>query len=385
MKKKTEIRRPRIDKGVNEAIATLFLKHPDWTGKMIYDALQDYPKRQWPIPQLRSVQKILSEVKKNATGYEFRKKEVPWSLGNKDIDPEHLYAILGAAKLAKCSNKLFTTRQAKWCSLLSGSIVDNRTLLSFATKYADLELIHDVLDPNSPFDTSNLDAILTMTPWEIATACLTWQIKPLGPDIIEFKIPPDIDPKNKRPPAVEDIFRLIPYEPMTVYKPFKPMPIATDILEKQAYEAETSFILLTPRYPKDDILSMIRIPRPEGFSREQFIDMRVSMRKTLSELKFSQEQMRVYTLWLEYLAAGARVKTLQESEVRNRIKMVSQLRKWVKNHKLAKGSHDLLPFSPEGVGIGDTETVNKIVRHKVEPARLLKQVGHKTHKISTLI
>ena len=294
---------------------------------------------------------------------------IPWSIGLKtDIPQDTLPAVLHAWKQCYLEGQSFTKREAKWCARLSTIINDTRTLLSFARGYANREIIYGAIGKSMDFDTSNLDKVLTMEPWELATACLTREIRPLGPSIPKFEI---------NPQKLSIFDAAVPYEPMTIFAPLRTMEIASDILERQANDAQMSFILLTPMCSKD-IFSMILIPMPEGFSREQFIDMRVSMRKTLSEQQFSHEQMRVYTLWLEYLAAGLHAQTLEERQVRNRIKIVNELRRWIKNHPLAKDSSVLLPFSPEGLFVGASQESQKISAYVLEPLELLEKVGIKS-------
>jgi hypothetical protein len=324
------------------------------------------------------MQEIIAEARKGLDDVPAKRRQKmesmskPWNLGSLAEYPmpnEALPVVLQCCKEAQLSDSSFTVREAKWCANLSAIINDTRTLVSFTAGYANREIIHEAKTKHSePFDTSNLDKILTMAPWELATACLTKEIKPIGPSIPKFEI---------RPEELSFFDAAVPYEPMTVFEPIKTMKIAVDILETQAYDAETSFVLLTPMCSKD-IFSMILIPMPEGFSREQFIDMRVSMRKTLSEQQFSHEQMRVYTLWLEYLAAGLHAQTLEERQVRNRIKIVNELRRWIKNHPLAKDSSVLLPFSPEGLFVGASQESQKISAYVLEPLELLEKVGIKS-------
>jgi hypothetical protein len=330
------------------------------------------------FPKKRKMQEIIAEARKGLDDVPAKRRQKmesmskPWNLGSLAEYPmpnEALPVVLQCCKEAQLSDSSFTVREAKWCANLSAIINDTRTLVSFTAGYANREIIHEAKTKHSePFDTSNLDKILTMAPWELATACLTKEIKPIGPSIPKFEI---------RPEELSFFDAAVPYEPMTVFEPIKTMKIAVDILETQAYDAETSFVLLTPMCSKD-IFSMILIPMPEGFSREQFIDMRVSMRKTLSEQQFSHEQMRVYTLWLEYLAAGLHAQTLEERQVRNRIKIVNELRRWIKNHPLAKDSSVLLPFSPEGLFVGASQESQKISAYVLEPLELLEKVGIKS-------
>ena len=99
----------------------------------------------------------------------------------------------------------------------------------------------------------------------------------------------------------------------------------------------------------------------------------------LGELHFSQEQVRVYTLWLQYLAKGPHIKNLAREtdigkgtkELKKRLQIAYKLRRWVKNHELAKDSSCLLPnaVDPDFLDYLDTQ-------HNLKPVELLKRVGY---------
>lgn len=352
--------------------------------KKMNDELSRWYKRKLSPNYLKK--KLIPQLKKKLP------EEKTWCIGSSEGIPlETMRAVLGASKQAKIEGKSLTVREAKWCARLSSLIEDTRTLLSVASGYANREIIHEAkAKHNQPFDTSNLDKILTMDPWELATACLTKEIKPIGPSIPKFEI---------RPERLSFLDAAVPYEPMTIFEPLRTVEIAPDILETQADDAQMSFIVLTP-WSSKDILSTLtrRMSIPIEFTKEQFIDMRRSLRGTLTELHFSQEQMRVFTLWLEYMATGPSV---QELKFENRVEMVDELREWVKKHELAKDfkpkpsktktkktkaktarvkskSSMLLPFSPEGIFVGSFQEEKRILNYGLEPLELLEKVGIKS-------
>jgi hypothetical protein len=94
--KKTKIRRHRISPEVQPMITNLYLKNPDWTGEKIWQELEHYPGRSWPMPSLRSVQGIFAKVKAETKTPEFQWKETAWQLGvlgDKEISPFSAEAI----------------------------------------------------------------------------------------------------------------------------------------------------------------------------------------------------------------------------------------------------------------------------------------------------
>lgn len=323
----------------------------------------------------KEINRMLPEKEKASELYlkkrisEIRSKEdsegEPWTIGAKvDISHEALPVLLRCWKEAQLSESSFTIREAKWCARLSTFIKDSWTLRSWAGAYANREMAYEIMQ--QPLDTSDFDTILTTPPWELVTGYLTGEIKPVVHGIFRFdKIGRRVVPIDKLPAGSSGQWQYPVTPPSFMPVIIGLTPIA---LYAQAHSAEIQFLGGPGLYKKE----ITDIATRESLAGDGIIT-------PLGELNFSQEQVRVYTLWLQYFAKGPLIKSVAKEtdakkglkEYEKRLQIAYKLRIWVQNHELAQDSSCLLPnaVDPDFLDYLDTQ-------HKLKPVELLKKVGY---------
>ncbi|MGB6873740.1 MAG: hypothetical protein WBE46_06355 [Dehalococcoidia bacterium] len=158
--KKNKIRRRRITPKVREAVTNLYLANHDFTGEQIWHMLEYYPNRDWPVPRLRSIQKIFAEVKDETTTPEFQQKEATWNMATLEEHPLPTEAIPIVLKVQHRGAHFgrFTIRQVIWIARLYRVISDIALLDDISWNYALQEKICQLSGTN--FDTTKFDSLL---------------------------------------------------------------------------------------------------------------------------------------------------------------------------------------------------------------------------------
>ena len=308
-----------------------------------------------------------------------------WTLAKaSDIHPEAMPAVLRCWKEAQISGLSFTIREAKWCARLSSFIKDTSALRMWAYTYANRELAYEILDkPFETFETADLDQILTTPPWEMATAYLVGIAKPLETGLYKFD---ENRPLTKRP---------IPTTTPPMIISSGVVEIEPSFLHDQAQDAEIEFL-----YGPNIEESLKAISGERGWAAATMEVRRWAANKQwvgVSKLRkfikswalvlpvapvetigLSQEAVRVYTLWLGYLAKGPRMVLLENlnpvelrKQVLDRLDIILQLREWVKNHRLASGSEEL--STPPWPLIQPLDRI--VALFSLKPIDILRKVG----------
>jgi len=268
-----------------------------------------------------------------------------------DIPTESISAVLQAWREGKLLGSPLTMQEAKWCARLSFFIKDSFALRQWAYAYANRERACEIL--KKPFDTSDLDMILTTPPWELATMYLVGLSKP--PQVGLYKIYEN-SPFTKRP---------IPTDTPPSIIGSGEVKIEPVLLHFQAKVAEMSFLYgpdwetkLRAIFPECGWLliqwwfadEQLKTQWAENPAYQEFVKTWKCLFDIapVEALSLSQEAVRVYTLWLEYLAKGPHIISLvnlnraeRPKQVLCRLDMLLQLREWVKNHRLASSSEKM--------------------------------------------
>ena len=307
----------------------------------------------------------------------------PWTIGAKvDISHEALPSVLRCSKEAQILGLSFTIREAKCCARLSTLIKDTSALRHWAYIYANRELANEILVKD--FETADLDEILTTPPWEMATAYLVGIAKPLETGLYKFD---ENRPLTKRPIPTTT-------PPMTIGSGV--VEVEPSFLHDQAQDAEIEFL-----YGPNREESLKAISGERGWAaatmevrrwaaNKQWVGgskLRKSIKSWALDLPvapvetigLSQEAVRVYTLWLGYLAKGPRMVLLENlnpvelrKQVLNRLDIILQLREWVKNHRLASGSEEL--STPPWPLIQPLDRI--VALFSLKPIDILRKVGY---------
>jgi hypothetical protein len=315
--------------------------------KKILDGLTRHLKKEYPdykIPENSTLLNIISKIRNTPDP-----EGGSWNFGAKAQIPSEAWpAVLQAWKVNRLEGSSFTIREAKWCARLSALIKDSSMLRDWASVYANRELAYEILGKENEFDTSDFDILLTTPPWEFATGYLTGEIKPVVHGIFTFrKIGRRVVPTDKE----SSIFELPLDE-----KALVTIAVAPLVLHSHAFTAECEFLELSDLYP--------------GISGNL---------PTTSFEEFSEEQIRVFVLWLHYLTKGPRIKSLKGEtdmkklgeELDRRKQIIHELHEWVKSHRLAKDSACLGPVVPHK-GVLDFLAP----QYNLKPVELLKKVGY---------
>jgi hypothetical protein len=231
-----------------------------------------------------------------------------------------------------------------------------------------------------PPDTSDFDTILTTPPWELVTGYLTGEIKPMAHGIYRFdRVRTHIVPREALPKDTSDRFQYPVAPPI-----FAPVVIELDFVTLcgAAQVAEMAFLGgVEKRVVRHETVASYSLDERyiDAILQELEIESRYTEMPVVGQLGFSQEQLRVYTLWLHYLAKGPGISRLVgetptkkvSRELNRRLQIVCELREWVKNHELAKGSSCLLPNA------NDLDFLDYLDReYKLKPVELLKKAGY---------
>jgi|GEM_PF-2106290 hypothetical protein len=286
-------------------------------------------------PQIETIEKEIS-IARN----EFRRNPdplgVPWAVGcTEGIAPDRLPDVMAVSKFTHMLGQSISIREAQWVSRLSYSICDPMALKQWAGIYANREWVNMVFKQNKPIDTSDLDVVWSTPPWELATAYVIGKLqRPLGWYMTEGEslVQTDIPPFNMSSGVV------------------------------QVDEYWTHFMT---DWTENSFLSLGK-PGSDGKKYKTELDELGHIK----EVDLSYEAERVYTLWMEYLCTGSRLRDLSVPE---RLEILKKLREWIRTHELAKNSDKLIEGLPWPL-ISDLDKLAE--EYNLEPLELLAKVGH---------
>jgi hypothetical protein len=316
----------------------------------------------------------------------------PWTIGAKvDISHEALPSVLRCSKEAQILGLSFTIREAKCCARLSSLIKDTSALRLWAYTYANRELAYEIL--GKPFETADLDQILTTPPWELVTACLVGIVNPLEIGLYTFDENGSVTkrPISSTTPPIPISSGAVEIDLIFVHDQAKVAEIeflyGPNIEESlKAISAECGYLLQYWCVADEQWKKRWEgAPSYQKFAKTWKPLLNVTPVETVG---LSQEAVRVYTLWLGYLAKGPRMVPLENlnrvdlrKQVLDRLDTLLQLREWVKNHRLASGSEKLT--TPPRRLISPLDRGEALFG--LEPIDILRKVGYENGQLYPIL
>ncbi|MBN2186018.1 MAG: hypothetical protein JW732_01025 [Dehalococcoidia bacterium] len=150
------------------------LESPPMQRTKLAESLQtEFEALGYDIPEIEVLERKISWYRNHAEGGTLEK---PWSmavlnnyreLNIESPTPEALLAVLKVWKLRIAQELGFTIREAKWAARLSRALEDIKNLSRYASRYARLELIYQLI--GRPFNTTQLDKEIMTIPYSITS------------------------------------------------------------------------------------------------------------------------------------------------------------------------------------------------------------------------
>ena len=321
---------------VKQVIVQEALRNPNIPRKALAVQLADLLARMGEIvPQEETILKLISKTRNSNKLSE----DAHWTLGanwKSGIPSEAIPDLLKISKLRKAMNRSFTIREAKWVAQLRTLVSEINNLSNWANLYAYHELACEKI--NEPFDTSNLEAALTMGGWEWATARCMRKVNQIPQTKDEYYV-------RAVPPQEND-----------------------DSSEFFARDIEAS---VRPYWAqlRDD---------PAGINNEA-VGLFERLRDTdVSTLGFSKEALWVYGCWLEYLSQGPDWESLPQL---HRLQIVERLREWIQNNKwnkIAEWSW-VLTSRDRFIDSDSDFFIHHMKESELYPLELMEEVGYEEY------
>ncbi len=333
-------RGPRMSKTVIHLITQESINHPKKDRRLLATEIQDKISRICePVPTEETIMKMISKTRNQPRDT----LDISWTLAesvNRDFPSEATPALLRAWKHCLALEIPFTIRMAKWASYLSTVIPDTATLVLYAHHYSTRERVYQLI--GEEFDSTGLDAALTMDFSEYLTMSLLAKIYPL-----------------------RVAGGVLPLKPKTVVS-----------FIEDAYEAA--------RIAEYTAIAIIRFKHEDKDNTDKNA-LRAShedwdVLPSIKESDLTEELVWIYTYWLTWLAKGPRWKDLQKEQI---IHTMKQLREWVRTLK-DKNLNRFLNFA-NLIKVKDIDYDDVLSNEDLVPIELTQKAGYSyTGSINTL-
>jgi len=280
------------------------------------------------LPAVRKAQMILQPVRRAHHDMPEHLKEKlqalkrPWTIDSLDIAPEALRAVCRVQRLLYLTGFItLTVGEAKWAARLAPIIEDTQILHRWAYRYCAAEA--EAIMLGESFAAAELDKALLLSPWQLATLCLTGE-----------PYPQEAEP---------GWLGCIDYAPAVLTGPRDATlqwPSSTDYaagsLHSLASASEYAFLGQDWECGHKEIVGPI------------------------ADVALSQEAEWVYIRWLRYLQSGPEITALTFA---TRAEIIAELRTWTKNQERLQRYDDWTTF-------------DELLCDELRPVDLLRTVGY---------